>query len=198
MRHSFHRPKTITPLRSTKASVAIRQKTPSKPTGPVTITTANGDQSTTTNPFAKKKRNGFVPRIRPIEGPVSDEKAASLFRPDFFVDPTMIRTMVKAVVDQEITVAELGPVYHLAFLISKVQGRKHVTNTDLEGAIEVRTQERLKAIGDGTVKMGELRSILPAPRNVHEIRWRKIASTIIEYQQTPEYIKSQEAKAAKK
>jgi hypothetical protein len=178
MRYGLHRPKTITPLRST--SLPSKKKN----LGTTTIESANGKRPKF-DPFARKKRNAFVPRIKEDAGPMTEEQAASFYRPNYFIDPTMIRTAVEAVTTKKIEVAELPAMYGLAYEIATVQGRIHVTRTDLEGAIEIRTQERLEAIANGTGHMGEMNSVLPAPRKVHEIRWKQICKAILDFRNGP-------------
>ena len=174
MRHRLHRPKTITPQRS--SSLPSKRKN----LGTTTIESANGRKQVKFDPFARKKRNAFVPRIREEAGPMTDEQAASFYRPNYFIDPTMIRAAVEAVTTKKIEVSELPAMYQLAQEIASVQGRIHVTRTDLEGAIELRTEERIQGIADGTVKMGEMNTVLPAPRKVHEIRWKQICNAVLQ------------------
>ena len=110
---------------------------------------------------------------------MSDEDIARFFRPGYFIAPTMINAVVEAVKTDRIKASELEMIYGLAKIIANVQARKQVTITDVDAAIEIRTPERLEQISEGTLKMGELQTILPAPRNVYQLRWKTICTAAL-------------------
>lgn len=175
------RPRTVIPRRT---STARHGATPAnKKIAPRSTTTTTLGPSATAgqpkrDPFErKKKKNTYFPRH---EGPVSDHEAALFYRPDFDITPQILNAVLAAVDEKLITAKELVGIYELAWLLAKAQGRRrNVQFIDIEAALEILSIERLEAVSNGTIKMGAAREVLPAPRNVHEIRWKTICTAAL-------------------
>ena len=111
---------------------------------------------------------------------MTDHEAALFFRPEYNITPQILNAVLAAVDEKLITANDLAGLYELAWLLAKAQGRqRHVQFLDIEAALEIRSIDRLEAVSNGTVKMGAACIVLPAPRSVHEIRWKTICTAAL-------------------
>ena len=137
---------------------------------------------TLADPFAKTVVRKVVPQYKEPLKPQTDEEKARNFVPShkYYVNDMMKDMVAQAVVDNELSLDDLPFVYELASLLAHVQ-RRGPSPTDLEGAIKIRTIERLEKMAKGEVKQQPLQIVMgPMLKHAFESRWKQLADAAFE------------------
>lgn len=130
------------------------------------------------NPFEQSDTSTQRVYASPIQ-PIHRVPEKTEYQPDFFISQVSKRNVRNAIEKGHITEAELPVMYNIALHLSSVFKRRAPTLSDIDMAIQIRTEDRLSELAAGTIQIEatptRISGVQALPKKEQRSLWEKVA-----------------------